>query len=216
MSRLISLKFLFLIFLSFFSESLFAQESNFDLSSSASSLENEVDLPVFGDDDKADLNNKDIQNSISLFNITDLVTIFLFFLFFFVCIFLLKKIILNYKKTKNNDKSNLIRELAFYEIDNKNSIRIISILGNVYVFLISSNSAILLREIKRDEDLDNLEFELEKANSRSNINSFKSILNKLLHKDKKNEFLLDRSECAELEHDIENSLKSKQDRLKKF
>ncbi|APR65274.1 flagellar biosynthesis protein FliZ [Borrelia anserina] len=211
-----SLKFLFLIFLSFFSESLFAQESNFDLSSSASSLENEVDLPVFGDDDKADLNNKDIQNSISLFNITDLVTIFLFFLFFFVCIFLLKKIILNYKKTKNNDKSNLIRELAFYEIDNKNSIRIISILGNVYVFLISSNSAILLREIKRDEDLDNLEFELEKANSRSNINSFKSILNKLLHKDKKNEFLLDRSECAELEHDIENSLKSKQDRLKKF
>lgn len=147
MSRLTLFKFVFLIIFIFFFKNLFAQENEVDLDISSSSLENEVNLPIF-EGDKANLNNKDIQN-ISLFSISDLVTIFLFFLFFLICIFLFKKMILNHKKVKNSYKSNFIRELAFYEIDNKNSVRVINILGNVYVFLVSSNSSILLREINR-------------------------------------------------------------------
>ncbi|AHH09658.1 Flagellar biosynthetic protein fliZ [Borrelia parkeri SLO] len=127
-----------------------------------------------------------------------------------------KKIILNYKKVKNGYKSDFIRELAFYEIDNKNSVRVINILGNVYVFLVSSNSSILLREIKQGEELDNLKFELDKAKSLSDVTSFKSIFNKILRKNKKGELLFDETEYAALENDIETSLKSKQDRLKKF
>lgn len=124
--------------------------------------------------------------------------------------------IFNHSKISNEDKSAIIRELAFYEIDNKNSLRIINILGDVYVFLISSNSSILLREIKRGEELDSLKFELDKAKNRSNLSSFKSIFNKVLYKNKKYDSLLDETEREELEHDIETSLKNKQDRLKKF
>ncbi|UPA11962.1 flagella biosynthesis regulatory protein FliZ [Borrelia venezuelensis] len=214
MSRLTLFKFVFLIIFIFFFKNLFAQENEVDLDISSSSLENEVNLPIF-EGDKANLNNKDIQN-ISLFSISDLVTIFLFFLFFLICIFLFKKMILNHKKVKNSYKSNFIRELAFYEIDNKNSVRVINILGNVYVFLVSSNSSILLREIKQGEELDNLKFELDKAKSLSDITSFKSIFNKILRKNKKDELSFDKTEYAALENDIETSLKSKQDRLKKF
>lgn len=79
MSKLALLKFLFFfMFITF--ENLFARENKFDLDIATSSLENEVNLPILGDD-KTNLNNKDIQN-ISFFNISDLVTIFLFFSFF--------------------------------------------------------------------------------------------------------------------------------------
>ncbi|WP_246040025.1 hypothetical protein [Borrelia crocidurae] len=113
--------------------------------------------------------------------------------------------------------SRIIRELAFYEIDNKNSIRIVNVLGNVYVFLVSNSSSIVLKEITASEELENLEFQLNKIKSRGNINSFKSIFNKILRNNKKDKsFINDHDEYAELENDIETSLKSKQDRLKKF
>ncbi|BDU63043.1 flagellar protein FliZ [Candidatus Borrelia fainii] len=214
MSKLTLFKFVFLIFFIFFFKNLFAQENEVDLDVFSSSLESEVNLPIF-EGDKANLNNKDIQN-ISLFNISDLVTIFLFFLFFLICIFLFKKMILSHKKVKNAYKSDFIRELAFYKIDNKNSVRVISILDNVYVFLVSSNSSILLREIKQGKELDNLKFELDKAKNLSDVTTFKSIFNKVLRKNKKDELLFDETEYTALENDIETSLKSKQDRLKKF
>ncbi|AHH10443.1 flagellar biosynthesis protein FliZ [Borrelia coriaceae] len=214
MSNLALLKFLFLIVFIFFFKNLFAQEKEINLDITPSSLESEVNLPIF-EDDKSSFNNKDIQN-VSIVNLSDLVTIFLFLLFFLICIFLFKKMIFNHSKISNEDKSAIIRELAFYEIDNKNSLRIINILGDVYVFLISSNSSILLREIKRGEELDSLKFELDKAKNRSNLSSFKSIFNKVLYKNKKYDSLLDETEREELEHDIETSLKNKQDRLKKF
>lgn len=124
--------------------------------------------------------------------------------------------ILSHKKVKNAYKSDFIRELAFYKIDNKNSVRVISILDNVYVFLVSSNSSILLREIKQGKELDNLKFELDKAKNLSDVTTFKSIFNKVLRKNKKDELLFDETEYTALENDIETSLKSKQDRLKKF
>ncbi|BCR21714.1 flagellar biosynthesis protein FliZ [Borrelia sp. HM] len=192
---------------------LLAQENKVDLGIIASNLENEVDLPIFGDND-TDLNSKDLS-SLSFFNITDLVTLFLFFLFFLICVFLCKKMIINYKKTKNDSKLDFIKEIAFYEIDNKNSIRIINILGVIYIFLISSHSSVLLREIRQGEGLENLDFELDKSNS-SNTNSFKLIFNKILRKHNQDDSSLDETEYAELENDIETSLKSKQDRLKKF
>ncbi|WP_024655521.1 flagella biosynthesis regulatory protein FliZ [Borrelia hispanica] len=210
MSRLV----LFFTFIVFFAENLFSQDNESDLNIT-SKLENEVNLPIF-DDNKVVLDNQDIQ-SISLFNVTDLFTLVLFFLFFVIFIFLFKKMILGYKKIKNNDVSTLIRELAFYEIDNKNSIRIVNVLGNVYVFLVSNSSSILLKEITSGEELENLEFQLNKINSRGNINSFRSIFNKILRNNKKDKpFIDDHDEYAELENDIETSLKSKQDRLKKF
>ncbi|ASQ29080.1 flagellar biosynthesis protein FliZ [Borrelia miyamotoi] len=212
MSKLALLKFLFFfMFITF--ENLFAQENKVDLDIATSSLENEVNLPILGDD-KANLNNKDIQN-ISLFNISDLVTILLFFLFFLVCMLLCKKMILNHKKIKNDDKSAFIREIAFYAIDNKNSIRIINILGSIYVFLVSGNASVLLREIRQGEELDNLEFELDRVKS-SNVSSFKLIFNKILSKYNKDNSSFNETEYTELENDIEASLKSKQDRLKKF
>ncbi|AHH06347.1 Flagellar biosynthetic protein fliZ [Borrelia crocidurae DOU] len=205
---------LFFTFIVFFAENLFAQDNESDLNAT-SKLENEVNLPIF-DDNKVVLDNQDIQ-SISLFNVTDLFTLVLFFLFFVIFIFLFKKMILSYKKNKNNDMSSLIRELAFYEIDNKNSIRIVNVLGNVYVFLVSNSSSIVLKEITTSEELENLEFQLNKIKSRGNINSFKSIFNKILRNNKKDKsFINDHDEYAELENDIETSLKSKQDRLKKF
>ncbi|AGT27272.1 hypothetical protein I871_01470 [Borrelia miyamotoi LB-2001] len=123
--------------------------------------------------------------------------------------------ILNHKKVKNDDKSAFIREIAFYEIDNKNSIRIINILGSIYVFLVSGNASVLLREIREGEELDNLEFELDKVKS-SNVSSFKLIFNKILSKYNKDNSSFNETEYTELENDIEASLKSKQDRLKKF
>ncbi|WP_024653988.1 flagellar biosynthesis protein FliZ [Borrelia persica] len=210
MSRLALFRFLFLIFIIFFSKNLFAQN---DKDVSPSGLENEVNLPIF-DDEKVVLDNQAIKQNISLFNIEDLVTLFLFFLFFLVCIFLFKKLILK-KKVQNNNTSDLIRELAFYEIDNKNSIRIINVLGTVYVLLVSSSSSVVLKKITGSEELADLEFKLNK--SFSNINSFKLVFNKILRNDKREKSLLDdHNECAELENDIETSLKSKQDRLKKF
>ncbi|AHH09657.1 Flagellar biosynthetic protein fliZ [Borrelia parkeri SLO] len=89
MSRLTLFKFVFLIFFIFFLKNLFAQENGVDLDISSSSLESEVNLPIF-EGDKANLNNKDIQN-ISLFNISDLVIIFLFFLFFLFVSFCSRK-----------------------------------------------------------------------------------------------------------------------------
>ncbi|WP_238614509.1 flagellar biosynthesis protein FliZ [Borrelia turcica] len=181
----------------------------------SSGLENEADLPIFGDDESK-LNSDDIQN-ISLFNMTDLVKILLFLSFFIFFIFLFKKMIFNHKRVKNDRKLDFIRELAFYEIDNKNSIRIINILGNVYVFLVSANSSVLLREIRQGEELNNLEFELVKDKDLSSENSFKTIINKVLHKSREeDEESLDKDDYTDLEKDIETSLKSKQDRLKKF
>ena len=136
-------KFLFLIFL-LFSKNLFAQGEEINLDIVSSGLENEADLPIYGDDETK-LSSDDIQN-ISLFNMTDLVKILLFLSFFVFCIFLFKKMIFNHKRVRNDRKLDFIRELAFYEIDNKNSIRIINILGNVYVFLVSANSSVLLRK----------------------------------------------------------------------
>ncbi|ETZ18354.1 Flagellar biosynthetic protein fliZ [Borrelia duttonii CR2A] len=93
MNRLI----LFFTFIVFFAENLFAQDNESDLNVT-SKLENEINLPIF-DDNKVVLDNQDIQ-SISLFNVTDLFTLVLFFLFFVIFIFLFKKMILSYKKNK--------------------------------------------------------------------------------------------------------------------
>ncbi|WP_445435887.1 flagella biosynthesis regulatory protein FliZ [Candidatus Borreliella tachyglossi] len=214
MSRLTSFNLLFLIFITFFSKNLFAQKDGVTLDSTPSSLESEIDLPILGDD-KVDLNSDDIRK-LSLFNIADLVNILLFCIFFIFCIFLFKRMIFSRKILKNDRQSNFIRELAFYEIDNKNSIRIINILGNIYVFLVSINSSILLREIKQGEELDKLEFELDKVKGLGSTKSFRAIFYKILRKSKEDESLPDEVEYTELEKDIETSLKSKQDRLKKF
>ena len=214
MSSLALFKFFFFFILIIFG-SLFAQENKVDLGVVESNLEDEVDLPIFGDYN-ADLNSKDLS-SLSIFNIKDLFTVFLFFIFFLICLFLYKKIIINHKnkKVKNDSKADFIKEIAFYEIDNKNSIRVISVLGGIYIFLISSNSSILLREIRQGEELENLDFEIGKSNI-SNSSSFKLIFDKILRKHNKDNSTLDETEYAELENDIETSLKSKQDRLKKF
>ncbi|QMU99074.1 flagellar biosynthesis protein FliZ [Borrelia sp. A-FGy1] len=206
-------KFLFLGFLLFF-KILFAQEE-VNLEDISYDVKNEKDLPIFGDDDTK-LNNN-IKN-VSLFDIADLVKILLFLSFFIFFIFLFKRVLFKYKRVRNNNiKSDYIKELVFYEIDAKNSIRIINILGNVYIFLLSANFSILLREIKQGEELNNLEFELVKDKDLNNENSFKTIINKILNKTRKeDEELLEKANYIELEKDIEISLKSKQDRLKKF
>ncbi|WP_232535931.1 flagellar biosynthesis protein FliZ [Borrelia sp. A-FGy1] len=204
---------MFLGFLLFF-KILFAQEE-VNLEDISYDVKNEKDLPIFGDDDTK-LNNN-IKN-VSLFDIADLVKILLFLSFFIFFIFLFKRVLFKYKRVRNNNiKSDYIKELVFYEIDAKNSIRIINILGNVYIFLLSANFSILLREIKQGEELNNLEFELVKDKDLNNENSFKTIINKILNKTRKeDEELLEKANYIELEKDIEISLKSKQDRLKKF
>ncbi|UER67466.2 flagellar biosynthesis protein FliZ [Borrelia sp. BU AG58] len=185
------------------------------MDTASSGLENEADLPIFGDDETK-LDSGDIQG-MPLFDIADLIKVLLFLSFFVFCAFLFKKVIFGHKRTRDYRKSDSIRELAFYEIDAKSSIRIISVLGTVYVLLVSSNASVLLREIRQGEEMANLEFELGKDEIISNKNSFRTIFNKVLHRGRKDdEELLDRVGYAELEKDIEISLKSKQDRLKKF
>ncbi|WP_210380007.1 flagellar biosynthesis protein FliZ, partial [Borreliella garinii] len=144
-------------------------------------LENESSLPIF-EGDKANFTNNDSTQAISLFNISDLVKIVLFLLIAFFIFFLFKKLIFYSKKSKYEQNSDLIKELVFYEIDVKNSIRIINILDNVYIFLVSSNSSTLLKEIKSEEELEDLKRNLSKINNFSKKDSFKSIFKKMLLK----------------------------------
>lgn len=108
----------------------------------------------------------------------------------------------------------MIKELVFYEIDVKNSIRIINILDNVYIFLVSSNSSTLLKEIKSEEELEDLKLRLSKINNFAKKDSFKSIFKKMLLK--KEDIAFSGNDYVKLEKKIETSLKDKQDRLKKF
>ncbi|WKC79683.1 flagellar biosynthesis protein FliZ [Borreliella tanukii] len=204
-------KFLFLVFLAF--SNFFTYANSQEQVNSSADLENESSLPIF-EEDKANLTSNDSAQSISLFNISDLVKIVLFLLIAFFIFFLFKKLIFHSKKSKYEQNSNLIKELVFYEIDFKNSIRIINILDNVYIFLVSSNSSTLLKEIKSEEELEDLKLKLSKINNFSKKDSFKSIFKKMLLK--KEEVPFSSNDYVKLEKKIETSLKDKQDRLKKF
>ncbi|WKC80603.1 flagellar biosynthesis protein FliZ [Borreliella tanukii] len=204
-------KFLFLVFLAF--SNFFTYANSQEQVNSSADLENESSLPIF-EEDKANLTSNDSAQSISLFNISDLVKIVLFLLIAFFIFFLFKKLIFHSKKSKYEQNSNLIKELVFYEIDFKNSIRIINILDNVYIFLVSSNSSTLLKEIKSEEELEDLKLKLSKINNFSKKDSFKSIFKKMLLK--KEEVPFSSNDYVKLEKKIEISLKDKQDRLKKF
>ncbi|WNY60099.1 flagella biosynthesis regulatory protein FliZ [Borreliella bissettiae] len=205
-------KFLFLVFLAFFNFFTYANSQE-QLNSVSAGLENESSLPIF-EDDKANFANNGSDQAISLFNISDLVKIVLFLLIAFFIFFLLKKLIFYSKKSKHEQNSNLIKELGFYEIDVKNSIRIINILDNVYILLVSSNSSTLLKEIKSEEELEDLKFRLSKINNSAKKDSFQSIFKKMLLK--KEEIPFSGNDYVKLEKKIETSLKDKQDRLKKF
>lgn len=206
-------KFLFLVFLAFSNFFTYANSQK-QVNSVSVDLENESSLPIF-EEDKANLANNVISaQPVSLFNILDLVKIVLFLLIAFFIFFLLKKLIFNSKKSKYEQSSNLIKELVFYEIDVKNSIRIINILDNVYIFLVSSNSSTLLKEIKSEEELEDLKLKLSKINNSAKKDSFKSIFKKMLLK--KEDIAFSGNDYVKLEKKIETSLKDKQDRLKKF
>ncbi|WP_301409649.1 flagellar biosynthesis protein FliZ [Borreliella tanukii] len=204
-------KFLFLVFLAF--SNFFTYANSQEQVNSSADLENESSLPIF-EEDKANFTSNDSAQSISLFNISDLVKIVLFLLIAFFIFFLFKKLIFHSKKSKYEQNSNLIKELVFYEIDFKNSIRIINILDNVYIFLVSSNSSTLLKEIKSEEELEDLKLKLSKINNFSKKDSFKSIFKKMLLQ--KEEVPFSSNDYVKLEKKIETSLKDKQDRLKKF
>ncbi|WPM06027.1 flagellar biosynthesis protein FliZ [Borreliella sinica] len=204
-------KFLFLVFLAFSNFFTYANSQE-QVNPVPVDLENESSLPIF-EEDKADFANNDASQSVSLFNISDLVKIVLFLLIAFFIFFLFKKLIFHSKKSKYEQNSNLIKELFSYEIDIKNSIRIINILDNVYIFLVSNNSSTLLKEVNSEEELENLKLRLSKINSSVKKDSFKSIFKKMLLK-KEIPFLGD--DYVKLEKKIEISLKDKQDRLKKF
>ncbi|UGQ15969.1 flagellar biosynthesis protein FliZ [Borrelia sp. RT5S] len=206
-------KFLILVFI-LFSGGLFAQEEGVGSDVVFSGLENEADLPIFEDNETR--SSGDSIQDISLFNITDLVKILLFLSFFVFCVLIFKRVIFSRRRVVSNRKSDFIKELAFYEIDTKSSIRIISVLGNVYVFLVSSSSSVLLREIRQGEEINDLEPEFVKDEDLRDKNSFSTIFNRILKTGKDDEELLDKADYTELEKDIETSLKSKQDRLKKF
>ncbi|EEH00591.1 flagellar protein FliZ [Borreliella finlandensis] len=92
--------------------------------------------------------------------------------------------------------------------------RIINILENVYIFLVSSNSFTLLKEIKSEEELEDLKLRLSKINDSVKKDSFQSIFKKMLLK--KEEIPFSGNDYVKLEEKIETSLKDKQDRLKKF
>lgn len=205
-------KFLFLVFLAFSNFFTYANSQE-QVNLVSDNLENESSLPIF-EGDKANLANNDSTQAISLFNISDLVKIVLFLLIAFFIFFLFKKLIFYSKKSKHEQNSDLIKELIFYDIDAKNSIRIINILDNVYIFLVSSNSFTLLKEIKSEEELENLKLKLSKINNFYKKDSFKSIFKKMLLK--KEEVPLSSNDYVKLEKKIETSLKDKQDRLKKF
>ncbi|MCS2181684.1 flagella biosynthesis regulatory protein FliZ [Borreliella burgdorferi] len=205
-------KFLFLVFLSFFNFFTYANSQE-QVNSASTDLENESSLPIF-EEDKANFVNNDSTQPVSIFNISDLLKIVLFLLIAFFIFFLLKKLIFYSKKSKYEQNSNLIKELVFYEIDVKNSIRIIKILDNVYIFLVSSNSFTLLKEIKSEEELEDLKLRLSKINDSAKKDSFQSIFKKMLLK--KEEIPSSGNDYVKLEEKIEASLKDKQDRLKKF
>lgn len=205
-------KFLFLVFLSFFNFFTYANSQE-QVNSASTDLENESSLPIF-EEDKANFVNNDSTQPVSIFNISDLLKIVLFLLIAFFIFFLLKKLIFYSKKSKYEQNSNLIKELVFYEIDVKNSIRIINILDNVYIFLVSSNSFTLLKEIKSEEELEDLKLRLGKINDSAKKDSFQSIFKKMLLK--KEEIPSSGNDYVKLEEKIEASLKDKQDRLKKF
>ncbi|WNY69432.1 flagellar biosynthesis protein FliZ [Borreliella andersonii] len=205
-------KFLFLVFLAFFNFFTYANSQG-QVNSVSYDLENESSLPIF-EEDKVNFAGKDNAQTVSLFNISDLVKIVLFLLIVFFIFFLLKKFIFYSKKSKYEQNSNLIKELVFYEIDIKNSIRIISILDNVYIFLISNNSSTLLKEIKSEEELEDLKLKLSKINDSVKKDSFQSIFKKMLLK--KEEIPFSGNDYVKFEEKIEASLKDKQDRLKKF
>ncbi|MCD2412717.1 flagella biosynthesis regulatory protein FliZ [Borreliella burgdorferi] len=205
-------KFLFLVFLAFFNFFTYANSQE-QVNSASTDLENESSLPIF-EEDKANFVNNDSTQPVSIFNISDLFKIVLFLLIAFFIFFLLKKLIFYSKKSKYEQNSNLIKELVFYEIDVKNSIRIINILDNVYIFLVSSNSFTLLKEIKSEEELEDLKLRLGKINDSAKKDSFQSIFKKMLLK--KEEIPSSGNDYVKLEEKIEASLKDKQDRLKKF
>ncbi|WP_215537061.1 flagella biosynthesis regulatory protein FliZ [Borreliella bavariensis] len=205
-------KFLFLVFLAFSNFFTYANSQK-QVNLVSVDLENESTLPIF-EEDKANLANNVSAQPVSLFNILDLVKIVLFLLIAFFIFFLFKKLIFNSKKSKYEQSSNLIKELIFYEIDVKNSIRIINILDNVYIFLVSSNSSTLLKEIKSEEELEDLKLRLSKINNSAKKDSFKSIFKKMLLK--KEDIAFSGNDYVKLEKKIETSLKDKQDRLKKF
>ncbi|EEF84750.1 flagella biosynthesis regulatory protein FliZ [Borreliella spielmanii] len=205
-------KFLFLVFLAFSNFFTYANSQE-KVNSVSTDLDVESNLPIF-EEDKVNLANNVSAQSGSLFNISDLVKIVLFLLVAFFIFFLLKKLIFYSKRSNYEQNSNLIKELVFYEIDVKNSIRIINILDNVYIFLVSSNSAILLKEVKSEEELENLKLRLSEINNSSKKDSFKSIFKKMLLK--KEGIPFSRNDYVKLEKKIETSLKDKQDRLKKF
>nr|AAB58967.1 flagellar protein [Borreliella burgdorferi] len=205
-------KFLFLVFLSFFNFFTYANSQE-QVNSASTDLENESSLPIF-EEDKANFVNNDSTQPVSIFNISDLLKIVLFLLIAFFIFFLLKKLIFYSKKSKYEQNSNLIKELVFYEIDVKNSIRIINILDNVYIFLVSSNSFTLLKEIKSEEELEDLKLRLSKINDSAKKDSFQSIFKKMLLK--KEEIPSSGNDYVKLEEKIEASLKDKRDRLKKF
>nr|WP_267510042.1 flagella biosynthesis regulatory protein FliZ [Borreliella garinii] len=205
-------KFLFLVFLAFSNFFTYANSQK-QVNSVSVDLENESSLPIF-EEDKANLANNVSAQPVSLFNILDLVKIVLFLLIALFIFFLFKKLIFNSKKSKYEQSSNLIKELVFYEIDVKNSIRIINILDNVYIFLVSSNSSTLLKEIKSEEELEDLKLKLSKINNFAKKDSFKSIFKKMLLK--KEDIAFSGNDYVKLEKKIETSLKDKQDRLKKF
>ncbi|APS98489.1 flagellar biosynthesis protein FliZ [Borreliella mayonii] len=205
-------KFLFLVFLTFSNFFTYANSQE-QVNLVSVDLENESSLPIF-EEDKANLTNKSITQPVSLFNVLDLVKIVLFLLIAFFIFFLFKKMIFNSKKGKYEQNSNLVKELLFYEIDVKNSIRIINILDNVYILLVSSNSSTLLKEIKSKEELEDLKLRLSKINDSDKKDSFKSIFKKMLLK--KEEVPFSSNDYVKLEKKIETSLKDKQDRLRKF
>nr|WP_267506968.1 flagella biosynthesis regulatory protein FliZ [Borreliella bavariensis] len=205
-------KFLFLVFLAFSNFFTYANSQK-QVNLVSVDLENESSLPIF-EEDKANLANNVSVQPVSLFNILDLVKIVLFLLIAFFIFFLFKKLIFNSKKSKYEQSSNLIKELIFYEIDVKNSIRIINILDNVYIFLVSSNSSTLLKEIKSKEELEDLKLRLSKINNSAKKDSFKSIFKKMLLK--KEDISFSGNDYVKLKKKIETSLKDKQDRLKKF
>ncbi|WP_215535223.1 flagella biosynthesis regulatory protein FliZ [Borreliella bavariensis] len=205
-------KFLFLVLIAFSNFFTYANSQK-QVNSVSVNLENESSLPIF-EEDKANLANNVSAQPVSLFNILDLVKIVLFLLIAFFVFFLFKKLIFNAKKSKYEQSSNLIKELVFYEIDVKNSIRIINILDNVYIFLVSSNSSTLLKEIKSEEELEDLKLRLSRINNSAKKDSFKSIFKKMLLK--KEDIAFSGNDYVKLEKKIETSLKDKQDRLKKF
>ncbi|WNY65744.1 flagellar biosynthesis protein FliZ [Borreliella andersonii] len=202
----------FLVFLAFFNFFTYANSQE-QVNSVSYDLENESSLPIF-EEDKVNFAGNGNAQTVSLFNISDLVKIVLFLLIVFFIFFLLKKLIFYSKKIKYEQNSNLIKELVFYEIDIKNSIRIISILDNVYIFLISNNSSTLLKEIKSEEELEDLKLKLSKINDSVKKDSFQSIFKKMLLK--KEEIPFSGNDYVKFEEKIETSLKDKQDRLKKF